>query len=85
VLSTMDALLGGTSNSRESDGSLNVDLGEGERMEVEIMGSETGSYRTQKGAYGPRSANDESPKQAQTEQGLVVRKRASRDSKALSV
>ena len=86
VLSTMDAIRGGTSHSRGSDGSLDVDLGEGERIEIEIMGSETGSYRTQKGDQERMGTSDqEKPEKKQSEEGLVVRTRASSVSKASSV
>jgi hypothetical protein len=86
ALSTMDALLGATSNSRESEGSLDVDLGDGERVEIEIMGSETGSYRTQKVDDRTRNTDDdEVPRETWIEQGLLVRKRTSSGSGAISV
>jgi hypothetical protein len=49
VLSTMDALRGGTGTSEDREGSLDVDLGDAVIVEEYIMGSETGSYKTQRG------------------------------------
>ncbi|KAG0647719.1 hypothetical protein D0Z07_6573 [Hyphodiscus hymeniophilus] len=61
VPSTMDALLGGTGTSLEREGSLDVDPGDGGHPEVIIMGSEAGSYATQKnepdGDRGSASGN----------------------------
>lgn len=50
VLSTMDALLGGTGSSGADEGSLDVGLGDIKWMNEDIMGSEAGSFRTQKGS-----------------------------------
>jgi hypothetical protein len=53
VLSTMDALLGGTGTSGAEEGSLDVGLGDIKWMNEDtgIMSSETDSYRTQKGTH----------------------------------
>jgi hypothetical protein len=85
VQSTMDALLGGSSDSRGSEGSLDVDLGDGERAEIEILGSETGSYRTQTGDHGTRTTDQEKPEKKLIEQGLVVRTRTSSVSRGVNV
>jgi hypothetical protein len=84
VQSTMDALLGNTSNSRDSEGSLDVDLGDVERVENEIMGSESGSYETQRGDYAIQIRNEE-PRQTRSQQGLVVRNKTSSASRAISI
>lgn len=85
VLSTMDALRGGT-NSKASEGSLEVDLGDGQRIELEIMGSETGSYKTQRGDHGVRMLGNEEPKQTQLDQGqLAVRNSMATCVKAVSI
>lgn len=82
VLSTMDALLGG---SRESEGSLNVGFGDGERIEIEIMGSETDSYRTQKGDQETQVSSEDTPGKTPFGQGLVLRRRTSSVSRAVSI